>query len=214
MKKIMLFYLTLMFLINSETLGNSINQTPNGISVVVIDPGHGGRDPGAVSGRAQEKGIVLDIALKLGNYIKTDFPEIKIIYTRNSDIFIPLYQRAEIANKNNADLFISIHGNSVAESTDSTKINGLTVWYKNVSSKHFADFIFNRLYDINPLTNRAKNTNQSNALAVIRPYWTPSVIIETSFITNIDDFSWMIRESEQDKLADAIANGIVDYYRN
>ena len=84
-----------------------------GISVVVIDPGHGGRDLGASFGNAVEKNIVLDIALKLGTTIKDNYPDVKVVYTRTTDIFIPLYKRAEIANKNEADLFISIHVNAV-----------------------------------------------------------------------------------------------------
>ncbi len=83
------------------------------ITVVVIDPGHGGKDWGASMGKAKEKDIVLDIALKLGNIININYPNVKIVYTRKSDIFIPLHQRANIANKNKADLFISIHVNAV-----------------------------------------------------------------------------------------------------
>jgi N-acetylmuramoyl-L-alanine amidase len=79
--------------------------------VVVIDPGHGGLDPGALGSKLKEKEVVLSIALKLGNYIKENFDDVKVIYTRDKDIFIPLDQRAEIANKNHADLFISIHAN-------------------------------------------------------------------------------------------------------
>jgi len=86
------------------------------ISVVVIDPGHGGRDSGAKYGNAREKNIVLDIALKLGTHISDAYPGIKVIYTRNKDEFVPLYKRADIANKNNANLFISIHVNAVEQS--------------------------------------------------------------------------------------------------
>lgn len=86
------------------------------INVVVIDPGHGGRDLGARAGNATEKDIVLDIALRLGNYISKAFPDVNVIYTRETDVFVPLYKRAQIANKNNADLFISIHANSVSQS--------------------------------------------------------------------------------------------------
>ena len=62
------------------------------IRTVVIDPGHGGKDPGAVYGKVREKEIVLDIALKLGNYIQTTFPDVKVIYTRDKDVFVPLFQ--------------------------------------------------------------------------------------------------------------------------
>ncbi len=87
------------------------------INVVVIDPGHGGKDLGAAVGNAREKDIVLDIALRLGESIKTNYPGIKVIYTRTKDVFIPLYNRAEIANKNDADLFISIHVNGTENNT-------------------------------------------------------------------------------------------------
>ena len=90
------------------------------ISVVVIDPGHGGKDFGASVGNTKEKDIVLDLALRLGNSIKAKYPEIKVIYTRTKDVFIPLYDRANIANKNKADLFISIHVNG----TDKTSVQG------------------------------------------------------------------------------------------
>lgn len=99
--------------------GKSGNTSPKNkkdnsrVSVVVIDPGHGGKDPGASIGRAREKDIVLDIALKLGQQIKKSYPEVKVIYTRTKDVFIPLHKRADIANKNEADLFISIHVNAV-----------------------------------------------------------------------------------------------------
>lgn len=83
---------------------------------VVIDAGHGGHDPGAVgTGRYKktEKDICLDVSLQLGKYIKDEFgDEVEVIYTRDDDTFVPLRKRTEIANKNKADLFISIHTNS------------------------------------------------------------------------------------------------------
>lgn len=84
------------------------------LRTVVIDAGHGGNDPGAVSGGVREKDIVLDIALRLGKKINQTYPEVKVIYTRDKDIFIPLFQRADIANRNKADLFISLHANYVS----------------------------------------------------------------------------------------------------
>jgi len=85
------------------------------LSVVVIDPGHGGKDPGTVGANVQEKDVVLDIALKLGNQIQKEFTEVNVVFTRKTDVFIPLHRRAEIANQNNADLFISIHANAVEQ---------------------------------------------------------------------------------------------------
>lgn len=93
---------------------NARNKAPKGLETVVIDAGHGGKDPGAVVGKAREKDIVLEIALKLGNYIKENLPDVRVVYTRNTDVFVPLFERSVIANKNNADLFISIHANYCA----------------------------------------------------------------------------------------------------
>ncbi len=80
--------------------------------IVVIDAGHGGEDTGAVGKHSKEKDIVLSIALKVGKYIEQNMPDVKVIYTRKTDVFIPLHERAMIANNNNADLFVSIHANS------------------------------------------------------------------------------------------------------
>ncbi len=87
------------------------------INTVVIDPGHGGRDPGAVGRNSKEKDLTLAISLKLGEYIKENMPDVKVIYTREKDEFVELFRRAQIANENNADLFISIHCNSSRSST-------------------------------------------------------------------------------------------------
>ena len=118
MKKIKQYILSFLIIIsyNVTFSNNNYNHPINNdtkVSVIVIDPGHGGKDPGAVVGIAKEKDIVLDIALKLGEQIKAKFPDSKVIYTRDKDIFVPLYKRASIANRNDADVFISIHANYV-----------------------------------------------------------------------------------------------------
>lgn len=97
---------------------------------VVIDPGHGGKDPGTVSPdrKVFEKNITLSVSLKLGQLIKSNYPHIEVIYTRKTDIFIPLNERSRIANKHKADLFISIHVNGVtsrAPSGSETFVMGL-----------------------------------------------------------------------------------------
>lgn len=84
----------------------------NKIRTIVIDPGHGGKDSGTMGTKRYtqyEKHIALDISLKLGNYIKDAFPDIEIIYTRKTDNFLELWERTELANEKNADLFISVH---------------------------------------------------------------------------------------------------------
>ncbi len=81
------------------------------LDVVVLDAGHGGHDPGATGSRAKEKDIVLAITLKLGEYIEQNIPDVKVIYTRKKDEFIEVRERSNIANSNDADLFISIHAN-------------------------------------------------------------------------------------------------------
>lgn len=88
--------------------------------VVVIDAGHGGRDPGALGKNVKEKEITLAIALKTGKYIEELLEDVKVIYTREEDEFVELYKRAEIANKAKADLFISIHCNAYRD----IRING------------------------------------------------------------------------------------------
>ncbi len=85
----------------------------NLLDVIVIDAGHGGRDPGAIGYRGtKEKDVNLGIALKLGKLIEKNHKDIKVVYTRNDDRFIELYRRGQIANENNGKLFVSIHCNS------------------------------------------------------------------------------------------------------
>ena len=95
-------------------LPTSFLRAENKDFTVVIDPGHGGRDPGAIGRRGKEKNINLSVALKLGKLIQDNCKDVKVLYTRQKDVFVPLDRRAQIANNAKADLFISIHTNSVA----------------------------------------------------------------------------------------------------
>ena len=105
-----LFFLLLLFNLNNVNLLSQTNSTK--IKTIVIDPGHGGKDSGTLGTKRfkiYEKHVALAVSLKLGNYIAEEFPDVKIIYTRDTDVFLELNERTEIANKSNADLFISIH---------------------------------------------------------------------------------------------------------
>ena len=105
-----LFFLLLLFNLYNVNLLSQTNST--NIKTIVIDPGHGGKDSGTLGTKRfkiYEKHVALAVSLKLGNYIAEEFPDVKIIYTRDTDVFLELNERTEIANKSNADLFISIH---------------------------------------------------------------------------------------------------------
>ncbi|MEX1003399.1 MAG: N-acetylmuramoyl-L-alanine amidase [Crocinitomicaceae bacterium] len=96
----------------SITIYGQTSELVGGIKTVVIDPGHGGKDPGCHGAHSNEKTIALAIGLKLGEFIETTFPEVNVIYTRKTDVFVELDERAQIANRNKADLFICIHANA------------------------------------------------------------------------------------------------------
>lgn len=109
-----IFFLLIVCILTSQKTYSLASHPARGnkTMVVVIDPGHGGKDPGAISKGVREKDIVLGIGLKLGQYLHDNFPDVKVVFTRNTDVFVPLIERSRIANKCKADLFISLHANS------------------------------------------------------------------------------------------------------
>ncbi len=116
---------------------NTAKDRPT-IKTVVIDAGHGGKDPGCHGASANEKNVCLTIALKLGELIKKKFPEIKVVYTRDKDVFVELDERANIANKAKADLFICIHANAASPAAfgAETYVLGL---HRTESQQHVAE---------------------------------------------------------------------------
>src|ERR1035437_141771 len=124
--KVILFFLFIAIPIISSS-ASGIKSEKN--RVIVIDAGHGGKDPGALGSISREKDINLAIALKTGKYIQQNIKNVTVIYTRKDDSTVELYDRPKIANKANADLFISIHTNS----TNSKKVMGAETWIMGIA---------------------------------------------------------------------------------
>lgn len=102
---------------------------------LVIDAGHGGKDAGALGKQSKEKNINLSVALAFGRYVEQNCPDVRVIYTRKTDVFIPLHERASIANRNKADVFISIHTNSVASKKPVTGLETYTMGMRRSDEK-------------------------------------------------------------------------------
>ena len=148
--------LFVLFLAITLSVGVAFSQKrePGKVKTVVIDAGHGGDKPGAIGKHSKEKDIVLSIALKFGKLIEANYPDVKVIYTRTSDVDVALSERANIANRAKADLFISIHANSHPTSTPvgmETFVMGLSRSRSNmeVAKKENADILLEDGYQTN-----------------------------------------------------------------
>jgi N-acetylmuramoyl-L-alanine amidase len=123
--------LTFMLLTGLDSSTRSMVSRPvYTIKTVVLDAGHGGHDPGCHGASSHEKHIALGIVLKLGKIIQSNFPQVKVIYTRDKDVFVELNERAAIANRNKADLFISVHCNAAG----SAAAYGTETWVMSAKS--------------------------------------------------------------------------------
>ena len=178
----------------------------------VIDAGHGGHDFGALGATGttfSEKDINLMNAKNLAGRLE-DLGAI-VVLTRSTDVFLTLQERTDISRMIKPDMFISIHADSTVETTDASNIHGATFWYRNPNSRPLAEHFANQLHYINPMTTRRMQANRANFF-VCRPTWTPSVIIEASFMNNINDFAWLLDPENRDALADGITRTILSYY--
>jgi N-acetylmuramoyl-L-alanine amidase len=129
--------LILLCLLGLVTISTLSIQAQNKTFTVVLDPGHGGKDPGTIGTKRYktifEKDIVLSVALKVGALLEKEMPDVKVIYTRKTDVFVELHKRGEIANKADADLFISIHINAATPTAKGTETYVLGV-HRNESN--------------------------------------------------------------------------------
>jgi len=179
---------------------------------ILIDPGHGGESSGALGPLGYdlaEKDLTLINAHKLAERLEALGATVHL--TRETDADISLEERVKISQQIKPDLFLSLHINSVAETTDVTGIRGFSVYYRNPGSIDLAQTVLDVMYNIIPETNRHKNINQEN-FYVCRPSWAPSVLLEAGFIVNIEDFVYLIDPVQQDKMAAVTTYAILEYF--
>jgi len=186
-------------------------QPLTGITIM-LDPGHGGEHSGAIGplGSAlPEKEIVLNQTLRFRERLEA--LGATVILTRDNDATVTLQERVDLAWLHKPDLFISLHINSIAETTNAENIRGFTVWHRNPNAISISETFLDVLFDIIPDSTRTKNINQSNFF-VCRPAWMPAVLLETGFIINIDDFVWLIDPIQQSILAGAMIDAVLEYF--
>jgi N-acetylmuramoyl-L-alanine amidase len=195
--------------IDVEILGGMhlipFNYDPGNI-MIVIDPGHGGSEPGAVSGGVYEKDLNLDISLKLNEILMKE--GFKTHMTRKNDSFVSLKDRATIANNVNAEIFISVHHNAFNASSNGTET--LFLSKKNDSSKKLARNIQKELVESLSFVDRG--IIERPGLAVLRQTNMPAVMVEVGFMTNQRELEQMIKEETKVEAALAIYRGILGYF--
>ncbi len=182
---------------------------PEGDWKIAIDPGHGGKDPGASANGLIEKNVVLDVSLKAREYIEN--AGINVVMTRQTDWYPSLDGRVAIATKNDADAFVSVHANAFVSSATGVE----TFYYaaglsdREYASVKLATFINERLYKEMDMSNRGvKNVGYR----VVKHNPLPAVLTEIGFLTNDEDSSKLKTDKYREAAARAIAMGIVDYY--
>lgn len=231
-------------------------EYPTKIRKVVIDAGHGGKDAGSLGKYSQEKDIALSIALKVGAYITENLPDVKVVYTRKDDRFLELYERAQLANDQKADVFISIHCNSTIPKKyyingTETYVMGLHTAEENLEvakrenevilleddykknyggydpnspEAHIMFSMYQNAYLAqsislaekieNQFTTRLKRPSRGVKQAgfmVLRTTTMPSVLVETGFLSNSTEESYLRSEKGQTYLASAIYRAFKEY---
>lgn len=252
-----LFSIMVLIFMPSVDMQEIVRKKVDKVNVIVIDPGHGGVDPGCNgAGEIWEKEVTLAIGLKLGKFLQDSMPHIKVLYTRSTDKSLKLWERPNFANKNNADLFISIHCNA----NDNSKASGSETYFMglhktqgnlDVAKRENSVITFENDYKDNSryggfdpdspeghiifsLVQSAfmkqsfkfstlveeetskkskihtKGVNQAGFLVLWKTAM-PSVLIETGFLTNGADRSYLKNEEGQKVIAEGIFRAIKQY---
>ena len=181
-------------------------ETPKKPSIIIsIDAGHGGHDPGAVQNGVNEKDITLEVAKKLDSALKKEGYD--IVMTRDKDVYVELKERADIANRNNSDIFISLHCNSFS----SESAHGIEVLYNpnRSGSKQLAQLVLDELVKATGARNRG--IKERPELAVLKHTTMPAILVEMGFISNKAEAQKLQTASYQNKIVEAIVKGVEKY---
>jgi N-acetylmuramoyl-L-alanine amidase len=184
----------------------SITPTASrGKTLVIIDPGHGGKDPGAIGiAGLQEKDVILPISQMLSQILEQQ--GIQVMMTRTADYFVSLQGRTDLANRANASVFVSIHANSMGAGRPD--VNGLEVYY--FGDRRLSDAIHrNILRSVDVRDRRVRKAR----FYVLRNSKMPSTLVEVGFVTGREDAAKLRNPSYQRQMAEAIARGIIEYIR-
>jgi N-acetylmuramoyl-L-alanine amidase len=172
---------------------------------ILIDPGHGGNESGSVGPTGYpEKDVNLTVSLLLKKELESK--GIKVYLTRETDKDVSLGERVEMINKWKPTLALSLHYNALPDNGDAINIKGIGMFWFHPQAHNLAIFLHNYLVE---KLNRPSYGVFWNNLALTRPHTSPSVLMELGFMINPDEFEWIINKNEQEKLANAIANGIL-----
>ncbi|WP_088243215.1 N-acetylmuramoyl-L-alanine amidase [Calothrix rhizosoleniae] len=175
--------------------------------VIMIDPGHGGRDSGAVGiGRLLEKDVVLSISKTVASVLSQN--GIQVLLTRDSDYFVTLPARVQMSRKTSTNLFVSIHANAVA---NRPHVSGVETFFYSPNSKSLAQAVQNNIIGrIGNLNNRGVKRAR---FYVLRKNTMPAILVETGFVTGTEDNARLRNPQYQKLMGEAIANGILEYLR-
>lgn len=177
--------------------------------IICIDPGHGGKDPGAVNGSKHESVATLDIARKVGAVLESKGYE--VVYTRTKDKYLTLSERCAISNNKGVNAFVSIHLNA----STNRNAHGIETWhYYKVGdrTKELANNIQNALIKSTSATNRGVKTSET--LYVLKHTIAPAVLVECGFISNHEESELLFDDDYQNKIANAIVTGIENTFTN
>lgn len=181
-------------------------RVPKGKIVVIIDPGHGGKDPGAIGlGGLQEKNVILPISKQITALLEKQ--GVQVVMTRDSDYFVDLAPRVTIAERANADLFVSIHANAMP--ANRTDISGIETYYFSSGDRLARAIHSSVLQNVNI---RDRGVRKAR-FYVLRKSSMPSVLVEVGFVTGNEDSSRLGTSAYQNQMAAAIANGILQYIK-